>query len=166
MLERLARLDVAAQRRADLGEHGDVVIADGRYISLLRRHGEEYVVDARMELPDQVPENCYKAVDENGRVLVQATINADTICLDNEGREIDRHAHPGRLLGSTENELFYRESTAGGRRITVQRGTGREATYLQPPHRWSTGLSVCRHNGRYYVTDSSTQSLDIFNTAG
>jgi hypothetical protein len=166
---------------AGVSERGHVVLGKGRYISLLR--GPQCDTAARIELPPEVGNDCRKAVDTSGRVLVQAKEDADTISLDSEGLKIYRSNTFGLLITCIEDMRCYRERIivasskwkkfkdfiAGTRnyRIRLQRGADGEALYLEPPGRWDHGLSVCRHNnGTYWVTDGGTDSLDIFTTAG
>jgi hypothetical protein len=160
---------------AGVSERGHVWMADrwGQHISLLR--GPQCELAARFQLPREVDSSCRKAVDASGRVLLQAKEDADTMCLDSEGREIYRSESAGLLLTCIDDDvLCYSEKIAGTDgwpydcRIRLQRGA--DALYLQPPGRWGSGLSVCRHNnGTYWVADGGsfgTRSLDVFTAAG
>jgi hypothetical protein len=155
---------------AGVSERGHVWMADEKdqHISLLRGPHLEHA--ARFELPRGVDSSCNKAVDASGRVLLQAKEDADTICLDSEGREIYRSESAGELLTCINDVLCYREKIAGtdnGYRIRLQRGGDAASLYLEPPGRWDRWLSVCRHNnGTYWVAETSTKSLDFFTAAG
>jgi hypothetical protein len=166
IVQRLTRQSVSASCTAGMSERGQVVMADHQHISLLS--GWQCEIIARMELPRQVGDKCRKAVDACGGVLVQAKYDADTICLDIDGREIYHTKSSGFLITCIDDVLFYGELIAGTFRIRLQRGSDGAATYmyLEPPLRWSEHLSVCQGNGAYWVTESGTRSLDIFTAAG
>jgi hypothetical protein len=170
IVQRLSRqVDFNGSTFVGVSERGYVVLDDkDRHISLLR--GPQCLTAARIELPGEVEYQCYKAVDSSGRVLLQAKEDADTMCLNNEGREIYRIQCSGFLITCMSDILCYGERIAGTDndfRIRLQRGADGAAVFLEPPGRWSRCLSVCRNNnGTYWVAEYRTRSLDIFTSAG
>ena len=168
-LERITSHDVTAHWTHGLGERGHVVLAEGEDITVYRLHGQRYSRCLKMPLPEGVDEDCCKAADASGLILLQNSLSSDIVHYDSTGKETERRQHEGDLLLSVvrKGEVAYEQIIRGsGWRILVQRG--RDSVYLQPPapRTWDDWLSVCCLQDRYCVTDRGAQSLDIFSRTG